>query len=60
MKVLIQRISKASVNINKKLYSEVNRGILALVGIEKGDTKENVEKLAKKTVNLRIFADEND
>ena len=60
MKVLIQRVKQASVNIDAKLYSSINKGILAFVGIEKNDTKEQVEKLAKKVVNLRIFPDEND
>ena len=60
MKVLIQRVKKAGVNIDGKPYSEIGKGILALVGIEKGDTKEVVEKLANKTANLRIFPDEND
>lgn len=60
MKVLIQRVTKAEVNINSSLYSSINKGILALVGIEKGDTKEQAEKLARKIANLRIFPDEND
>ena len=60
MKVLIQRVKKASVTINNEIYSEINQGILALVGIEKGDNIENVQKAAKKIANLRIFPDEND
>jgi len=60
MKVLIQRVKKASVTIDCSLYSAINKGILAFVGIEKGDTLEQVQKLAKKIVNLRIFPDEND
>lgn len=60
MKVLIQRVKRASVTIENKLYSSIDKGILALVGIEKGDTIEQVQKLAKKIVNLRIFPDEND
>ncbi len=60
MKVLIQRVKEASVSINKELYSNINQGILALVGIEKGDTLEEIQKMAKKLVNLRIFPDEND
>lgn len=60
MKVLIQRVKKASVTINSELFSSINNGILAFVGIEKGDTTENVQKLAKKIVNLRIFPDNND
>lgn len=60
MKVLIQRVKRASVTINGELYSAIGNGILALVGIEKGDTIEQVKKLAQKVVNLRIFPDEND
>ena len=60
MKVLIQRVKGASVTIDGKLYSATGKGILALVGIEKGDTLEEVKKLAGKIVNLRIFSDEND
>ena len=60
MKVLIQRVKKASVTINNSLYSQINTGILALVGIEKGDSEEKIEKMAAKLVNLRIFPDEND
>ena len=60
MKVLIQRVKEASVTIDDKLYSSINKGVLALVGIEKGDTLEQVQKSAKKIVNLRIFPDEND
>ena len=60
MKILIQRVKKADVKIEGQAVSAIDRGILALVGIEKGDTKEAVEKLAKKVANLRIFPDEND
>ena len=60
MKVLIQRVKEASVKIDNKLFSKINKGILSFVGIEKGDTLEQVDKLAKKVVNLRIFPDEND
>jgi len=60
MKILIQRVDRASVSINNKLFSEIGEGILAFVGIEKGDAEEVIEKGAKKVVNLRIFSDEND
>lgn len=60
MKVLIQRVKRASVTINGEIYSSIEKGILALVGIEKGDTLEQVQKLAKKIANLRIFPDSND
>lgn len=59
MKVLIQRVKNAGVNIDGKTYSQIGKGILALVGIEKGDTIEQVKKLAQKVANLRIFPDEN-
>ncbi len=59
MKVLIQRVKKASVTIENNLHSSINEGILALVGIEKGDTLENIQKASKKIANLRIFPDEN-
>ena len=60
MKVLIQRVKRASVTIDNKLYSKIDKGILALVGIEKSDTIEQVQTMAKKLSGLRIFPDEND
>lgn len=60
MKVLIQRVKSASVTIDNEIYSSINKGILALVGIEKGDSIEQVQKAAKKIAALRIFPDEND
>ena len=59
MKGLIQRVKRASVTIDGKLYSEINQGILVLLGVEKGDDKTNAEKLADKICKLRIFEDEN-
>lgn len=60
MKALIQRVKKASVTIDGKLYSKIDKGILVLLGVEKGDEKINAEKLAQKLANLRLFEDEND
>ena len=59
MKVLIQRVKRASVSINNETHSSISAGILAFVGIEKGDSTKNADKLADKIVNLRIFPDEN-
>lgn len=59
MKVLIQRVKKASVEVDSKLVSQISHGILAFVGVEKGDKQENIDKAVKKIVNLRIFPDEN-
>lgn len=60
MKALIQRVKRASVTIENKLYSEIGAGILVLLGVEKGDERENADKLAEKLVKLRIFEDENE
>ena len=59
MRAVIQRVSKASVTIDSKLYSQVNSGLLVLLGIEDADTAEDIEWLSGKIVNLRIFNDEN-
>jgi len=59
MKCLIQRVKRASVTIDEKLYSSIGYGILILFGVEKGDVRENAEKLADKICKLRIFEDEN-
>ena len=60
MKALIQRVKKASVTIDGELYSSVNKGLLVFLGVQKGDSEENADKLAEKLVNLRIFEDENE
>ena len=60
MKALIQRVKKASVTIDGKLFSAIGAGLLVFLGVEKNDTTENADKLAEKLINLRIFEDEND
>ena len=59
MRAVIQRVSKASVTIDNKIYSQINNGLLVLLGIEDADTAEDIEWLSGKIVNLRIFNDEN-
>lgn len=59
MRILIQRVSQASVTIEGVEKSKINKGLLVFVGIEEGDNKEDIDYLCKKTVNLRIFDDEN-
>lgn len=59
MRVVIQRVSRASVNIENKQYSSIDKGILVLVGIENADTIEDADWLCKKISQLRIFNDEN-
>ena len=60
MKVVIQRVSEASVTINQKIVSKINLGLLILLGIETEDTQEDIVWLSKKVTNLRIFNDENE
>jgi D-tyrosyl-tRNA(Tyr) deacylase len=59
MKALIQRVTSAKVLIEGNLYSEIGKGILVLLGVEKGDTDKDVEYIVKKVSHLRIFEDAN-
>ena len=59
MRLVIQRVGKASVEIAGELYSSIGRGLLILVGVAEGDTPADVEWLAAKTAAMRIFPDEN-
>ena len=59
MKLVIQKVSSASVEVEENCVGKINQGFLVLVGIGKEDTKEIIDKFIKKMVNLRIFADEN-
>ena len=58
MKVVIQRVKKASVSIDGEIHSKIEKGLLVLLGITHEDTSSDVDYLVKKTVNLRIFNDE--
>ncbi|MCD6066039.1 MAG: D-tyrosyl-tRNA(Tyr) deacylase [Bacteroidetes bacterium] len=57
MKVVIQRVTYASVTINDTAVSSIRKGFLILLGIEEADTNEDIEWLCKKIVSLRIFSD---
>jgi len=59
MRVVVQRVSQASVNIHQKEYSSIGKGLVVLVGIENSDTNEDVHWLSKKIAQLRIVNDEN-
>ena len=59
MKTVTQRVQHASVTIDGQIKSKIGKGLLILVGIEDRDTREDIEWLAKKITNLRIFDDEN-
>ena len=60
MKVVIQRVSSASVTIDEKIVADIQKGLLVLVGVEDADTQKDSIWLVGKIANLRIFADEND
>jgi D-tyrosyl-tRNA(Tyr) deacylase len=59
MRAVIQRVSKAGVTIEGKIYSHIGEGLLVLLGVEDADTMEDIEWLSGKIVNMRIFNDEN-
>lgn len=58
MKVVLQRVSKASVSIQNEVYGKIANGLLLLVGFADTDTKQTFEWMIKKILNLRIFSDE--
>ena len=57
MRVVIQRVTEASVTVDNEVASSISKGLLVLVGIEDADTKEDIEWLSNKIVQLRIFDD---
>jgi D-aminoacyl-tRNA deacylase len=59
MKVVIQRVRSAQVAIDEKVVGQIEKGVLVLVGFEAVDTQEDIDWVVAKTVNLRIFNDEN-
>ncbi|MBR5085383.1 MAG: D-tyrosyl-tRNA(Tyr) deacylase [Muribaculaceae bacterium] len=59
MRIVIQRVLEASVAIDGEVHSAINGGYMVLVGVREGDTEDDAKWLAMKTVNLRVFDDEN-
>lgn len=59
MRVVIQRVSRASVTIGGVLKSKIGKGFMVLLGIEEADNQDDVEYLCQKLTKLRVFADEN-
>ncbi len=60
MRIVIQRVSEASVTVDEKITGTIRMGLLVLMGIEDADTDEDITWLSNKIVNLRIFNDENE
>lgn len=59
MRVVLQRVSSASVTVSEKIVGEIQKGLLVLVGIEDADTQEDIDWLVTKITQLRVFGDEN-
>ena len=59
MRVVIQKVTEASVSIENQIVASIDKGLLMLVGIEDGDTNEDIAWLSSKIVNLRVFDDDN-
>ncbi len=59
MKVVIQRVSRAQVTVENEVIGQIGQGYLVLLGVAQGDDKATAERIAKKLLGLRIFADEN-
>jgi D-tyrosyl-tRNA(Tyr) deacylase len=60
MRIVAQRVSRASVTINNKVKSKIGIGMMVLLGIEEADNEEDVDWICSKLSKLRIFSDEND
>lgn len=60
MKIVLQRVSSASVTIDNKIVADIQKGLLVLVGIEDLDNQEDINWLTSKIANIRIFGDKND
>lgn len=59
MRLVVQRVAHASVTVEEQVIGAIQQGFLVLIGIEQDDTREIADKMLKKLLNLRIFADEN-
>ncbi len=59
MKILLQRVKKASCKVNNEIIGKIDNGLLLFVGFTEGDNENIIEQMVKKCVELRIFSDEN-
>ena len=60
MRVVLQRVSRASVTVDSKIVADIQKGLLVLVGLEDVDTQEDIDWLVGKIIKMRIFSDDND
>ena len=60
MRIVVQRVSSASVTVDGEICGKIGKGYLLLLGVGESDTEEDCRRLADKIINLRIFSDEND
>lgn len=60
MRAVLQRVSRAKVTVDGEITGEIGKGILVLLGVSRGDSEKEAVYLVEKTLNLRIFEDEND
>ncbi len=60
MKLVVQRVKNAQVEVEQKIVGKIEHGFLVLLGVTHNDTKEKADYLVKKLCNLRVFSDEND
>ncbi len=58
MKVLVQRVTRASVSVNDEVVGKISHGLVVLLGVARGDTEKDAVYLAEKIANLRIFSDD--
>lgn len=58
MRAVIQRVSRASVEINNEIKGKIGQGLVVLIGIEEGDTQEDITWLSQKIIKMRIFPDD--
>jgi D-tyrosyl-tRNA(Tyr) deacylase len=58
MKIVLQRVKQAAVEVNKQTVGQISKGVCLLIGVEKGDTEEEAQYLAQKITELRIFPDQ--
>lgn len=59
MRLVIQRVTSASVRVNKNIVGSIAKGLFILIGVGQGDTEQNVEDLVEKLIKMRIMADDN-